>query len=465
MHTRPYSTLSIVNSNGYELMSVTPSTQLVYTNTYPANGKMMLLYNNTNTDYFPTVDFRVEWQCEGTPVVASAEGYDPSDVLTLPPVGMYERHFSKVGPYNWVIPCVGTLRIAVKVGYGFAAYFRFINGNETVFTKDSPYTTSGTYSVDGDFVVHLRGCCATSFDYFFFLSWSCGSHPSLIPSTTSPTAAPTSVPDTNLPAAVTFAPSLVHAMCTADNDCHSGRLDPLATCDAGMCVCHTYGYAHPPGVPLCLRGDDVVVPMGFAVEYGAGARSSWTTTTTTQEAFEENMHDALGTVTEIHVVVSNAGVLVVGMVRASTAKLADALTGKLNLTTALSSEGVSVSHGVTCTSTDATYTAQYNGVCNAVACEGSTTLTLIKGTYTCERETPPPTPEPGTESGRGSNVPLYIGIGVGVLVLGVAVGVVVACCCKQDANEPENPLFKMPLNEDELYPVGQGDATAMLVVR
>ena len=257
----------------------------------------------------------------------------------------------------------------------------------------------------------------------------------------------------------------MNALCTADKDCRSGRLDPKATCNAGTCVCHTQGYAHPPGVPLCLLADDVTVPMGFAVEYGVGARSSWTTTpTTAKEHFEDTMGEALGTVTDMRVVVSYAGVLVVGMVRASKVKLADALSGKLNLAAALSSEGVSVSHGVTCTSTDASSTVQHNGVCNAVECEGSTTLTLADGTYTCESEA---ASSQSDESGGSSNVVLYVGIGVGVLVLGVAVGIVVAFCClkqKQQEHPKElaNPLFEMPLQESEVYPLGTEEAGVTL---
>ena len=243
----------------------------------------------------------------------------------------------------------------------------------------------------------------------------------------------------------------MNALCTTDEDCRSGRLDPKATCNAGMCVCHTQGYAHPPGVPLCLLADDVTVPMAFVVEYlGVEAQSLWTTATT-KERFEDTMHNALGSVTEMRVVVSDGGVLVVGMVRASTAKLADALSGKEDLAAALSSEGVSVSHGVTCARTDASYTVQHNGVCNAVECEGNTTLTLADGTYQCERGA---APQPD-ESGGSSKVFLYVGIGVSVL--GVAVGVVVAFCCqqrKQHAKELESPLYDVPLAADsELYHV------------
>ena len=284
------------------------------------------------------------------------------------------------------------------------------------------------------------------------------------PTSAPPTALPTATP-TDLPAGATFAPPpppSVNALCTTDEDCRSGRLDPKSTCEDGTCVCHTQGYTHPPGVPLCLLADDVTVPMAFAVEYdGVEAQSLWTTTATKRESFEDTMGEALGTVTDMRVVVSDGGVLVVGMVRASTAKLADVLSGKEDLSAALSSSGVSVSHGVTCARTDASYTVQHNGVCNAVECEGNTTLTLADGTYRCEREAPQPEEAgsgsgsksgSGSESSGSSKVFLYVGIGVGVL--GVAVGVVVAFCClhkKQHAKEPKDLLFEVPLAEAELY--------------
>ena len=274
------------------------------------------------------------------------------------------------------------------------------------------------------------------------------------------TSAPDTATPTDQPAGATFAPPApaVKALCTADKDCRSGRLDPKATCNAGTCVCHTQGYVHPTGVPLCLLADDVTVPMAFAVEYdGVEAGSLWTTATT-RESFEETMSEALGTVTDMRVVVSDGGVLVVGMVRASTAKLADALSGKVDLSAALSSDGVSVSHGATCARTDASYTVQHNGVCNAIECEDNTTLTLTDGTYTCEREATPLQPE---ESGGSSNVVLYVGIGVGVLV--VAVCVVTAFCClqkKQRVKELDDPLFDRAREDAELYPTGVDEAEA-----
>ena len=512
--------ISLVNSNGYELMSITPTPATTYRSSYPANGEMMIVYNDSDWGGMEPVYFIAEWECEDTPVVPPAEGFDPSEYLTLPEDGTYQRHFSGMGPYNWIIPCTGELSIEAQLGGIFQSTVTLITDNETVFAQGSPFNVSWNCSgCYGYFVVELTGCCRERepLDNVFTLEWS-GTNsstasptdlpttlepptpapdtalptatptdlpagasfapPTPAPDTALPTATPTDLPagasfapptsapdtalptatPTDLPAGNTFAPPsppAVNALCTTDKDCRSGRLDPKATCNAGTCVCHTQGYAHPPGVPLCLLAGDVTVPMGFAVEYGAGARSSWTTAITA-ERFEDTMGETLGTVTEIHVVVSDDGVLVVGMVRASTEKLADALSGKLNLTAALSSEGVTVSHGVTCTSTDASYTVQHNGVCNAVECEGSTTLTLADGTYTCVQKS--------ASTATSSKVFVYVGIGVGLLVLAVCV-VVVFCCLKQKQHpkEPE-PLLTMPLDKADVYAAGKQEEEKTLLL-
>ena len=707
LNTAMKGTLSLVNSNNYQLTSLT-STHDHYTGSYPANGDMMLVYNDSSAQNHNTAAFKAEWECEDTSVVPPAQGFDSSDYLTLPQEGTYMRLFSERALYKWIIPCIGTVSIAASFGnISPFVQIKFLNDNAEVIQyiyHSGMY--SNNYTIDGNFIVELVYSDHMYMDNFFSLAWSCnGVRPeipslqktsapvtgvpstpaphtalprtdlpagatlvpptsggvdecatapcgkgetcldpdfdveknfecrcvggkevslgapmkecnecmiglfpcvgpngeretctdpdtspesmgdfvcecpnhgakrtggpaqcstalpsgnptnlpagvtvfpptsaprsalpsgtatdlpasaspsvatlvpltpapdtalpttdppagaslvpptsapdtalptatptdlpagaSLVPPTSAPDTAlpttdlpagaslvpPTSAPDTalptatptDLPAGATFAPPpppAVNALCTADKDCRSGRLDPKATCKAGTCVCHTQGYVHPPGVPLCLLADDVTVPMAFAVEYyGVEAQSLWTTATT-RESFEGTMSEALGIVTDMRVVVSDGGVLVVGMVRASTAKLADALSGKEDLTAALSSEGVSVSHGVTCASTDASYTLLHNGVCNAVECEGNTTLTLADGTYTCESDT----------AGSGSNVVLYIGIGVGVFVLCVAACVVALCCQQkgQHAKEHENPLFEIPLGEEaELYPAGK----------
>ena len=475
--------LSLVNSNGYELTSLT-GTHDNYTGSYPANGDMLIVFEVTSDRNPLAVNFTVEWECEeGTPV-PPAVGYNSAEYLTLPPVGTYERLFS-MAPHKWMIPCTGTIDIEVRLGSVFSfSWFVLLNSNTTVFTQYGGMAR-GNYSVDGYFFVELHNVHNWILDNFFFFSWSCNetnnSHEQTglpadttvapltpAPATALPTATatglpadttvtpPTLAPATALPATVTGLPAdttvapltpapaaalptatvtglpadttvapptppSVIPLCTTDKDCRSGRLDPKATCNAGMCVCHSQGYTHPPGVPLCLLADDVTVPMAFAVEYEAETRGLWGAATAEREHFEDVMHEALGTVTDMNVVTSEDGVLVVGMVRANTAKLADVISGKVNLTHALGSEGVSVSHGVTCASTAASYTVEHNGACNAVACDNSTTLTLQNGEYICESKTVPQ-PDDGSS---GSNVALYVGIGVGVL--GIVAGVAVAC--------------------------------------
>ena len=55
--------LSLVNNNGYELMSLT-GTHDSYTASYPANGDMRIVYEVTS-DWKPlAVNFTVEWECE-----------------------------------------------------------------------------------------------------------------------------------------------------------------------------------------------------------------------------------------------------------------------------------------------------------------------------------------------------------------------------------------------------------------
>ena len=444
----------------------------------------------------------------GTPV-PPAVGYNSAEFLTLPPVGTYERLYSFVDIHKWMIPCTGSIDIEVRLGNVFQYLYVVLNSsNTTVFSLYEPGTGGGNYSVDGYFFVELNNLYNNTLDNFLFFSWSCNgvrpplpsledtqapatqatptsvpvsennetntSHvptglptdttfapPTPAPATTLPTAATTGLTEemTGLPADTTVAPPTppsVNALCTADKDCRSGRLDPKATCNDGMCVCHSQGYTHPPGVPLCLLADDVTVPMGFAVEYGAETRGLWGAATAEREHFEDVMHEALGTVTDMNVVTSEDGVVVVGMVRAGTAKLADVLSGKVNLTHALSSEGVSVGYGVTCASTAASYTVEHNGVCHAVACDDSTTLALQSGEYICESKTMPQ-PE---DASSGSNVALYVGIGVGVL--GIVAGVAVECYFRtKHSHTPtvDSSLTKSALqndfNEAELYHVDE----------
>ena len=273
----------------------------------------------------------------------------------------------------------------------------------------------------------------------------------------------TATPRTDLPAGATFAPPPPPGRCTTDEDCRLGRLDPKSTCEDGTCVCHTQGYTHPPGVPLCLLADDVTVPMAFAVEYGEFFRTHWDAAVTKQ--FEQWMQNELGTVTDVRTVDWGTGILVLGMVDVNTTMLADVLSGKMNLTAALNAEDASVSHGVTCASADASYTVQHQGVCFAVQCESIATLALKDGVFTCKLGATPvpstatptasPTDLPASassapevipkESGGSSKVFLYVGIGVGVLA--VAVGVVAFCRLhkKKHAKELQSPLNETPL--------------------
>ena len=258
---------------------------------------MVVVYNDARGEsyyYYYQMEFTFEWVCNTGPAVVRAEGFHASTYLTLPPAGTYERMYSEKATYSWLIPCTGTLDIAASSINSLWSSVSFDNskGSDIVGKGHLKFDNWIFNDVKGNFKITL-----TSFQHFvggrdsvYRFAWSCGgtrpdfpSHDltpapeTPAPDTATPTNLPagassppgTSAPDTSLPTATptdqpagaTFAPSApaVNALCTTDKDCRSGRLDPKATCNAGTCVCHTQGYVHPPGVPLCLLADDVTV--------------------------------------------------------------------------------------------------------------------------------------------------------------------------------------------------------------
>ena len=313
---------TLQNSDGYVLTSLFDNRER-YIATYPANGEMTVVLKDTRGESkYIHMDFTFDWECHTGPAVVPAAGFDASTYLTLPPAGTYERMISvQLAISSWLIPCTGMLDIATSSFRRYGAEFGFRNSDGTILRTDRHSTSfNGTFSVAGNFIITLELPPELIFDAEFTFAWSCGgtrpdfpSHdltpapetnaPATTGLTNLPTAASTSsppapysaappklpalavsptpwsagashapgtsAPDTALPTATptdqpagaTFAPSApaVKALCTADKDCRSGRLDPKATCNAGTCVCHTQGYVHPTGVPLCLLADDVTV--------------------------------------------------------------------------------------------------------------------------------------------------------------------------------------------------------------
>ena len=313
--TSDYTRVALQNSDEYVLTSLTENRGR-YIATYPANGEMTVVLNDTSVKGQKGAnEFTFEWECNTGPAVVPAAGLDASTYLTLPPAGTYERMFSEPAIYSWLIPCTGMLDIAASSipSSHYGVWFTFTNSNGTILAHDWHSTTfNGVLTVAGNFNITLEVHYQGSDDSKFAFAWSCGgatgvpwhsvtyaprtatpatgmptdlpagaSHTSVPMSPAPDTAVPTSLPDgasyapgtsapdtalptatpTDQPAGATFAPSApaVKALCTADKDCRSGRLDPKATCNAGTCVCHTQGYVHPTGVPLCLLADDVTV--------------------------------------------------------------------------------------------------------------------------------------------------------------------------------------------------------------
>ena len=300
-----YGKRTLQNSDGYVLTSFMEKRER-YNATFPANGEMMLVFNDTGgISYLLKSDITFEWVCNTGPAVVPAAGFDASTYLTLPPVGTYERIFSGRGIYSWLIPCTGMLDIAAFSSFAWGVEFIFTDSDGTILRTDKTSTDfNEIFSVAGNFNITMHSERDTLHDSVFAFTWSCGgatavtssppvpdsAAPPKLPALTVsptpwsagtssapttpalrtplPTTTPTPAPDTALPTATptdqpaaTFAPSApaVKALCTTDKDCRSGRLDPKATCNAGTCVCHTQGYVHPTGVPLCLLADDVTV--------------------------------------------------------------------------------------------------------------------------------------------------------------------------------------------------------------
>ena len=204
-------TLSLANSDGYQLTSLTRYHDN-YTASYPANGEMMILYN-TSSSHYSTLDtnsFTVKWECdEDTPVVPPAESYDSSDYLTLAQSGTYERLHSQRRDYNWIIPCTGTLSIAEELGDVFFSEVRLVNSNGSVYV-DYSGTLSTEYQVDGNFLVQLKSEESGHADNLFSFSWNCVRRSetvsAFVPPPSAPASAlPTATP-TGLPAASTLVP-------------------------------------------------------------------------------------------------------------------------------------------------------------------------------------------------------------------------------------------------------------------
>ena len=164
-----YEKVSLINSNGYELMSLMNMVDS-YTDSYPANGDMLIAYQTGATYGSGTIELTVDWECEeGTPV-PPAVGYSSAEYLTLPPVGTYKRLFSVEDTHKWIIPCTGMLDIEERVGNVFpGATLTFISSNTTVFTQEDGGTAEGKYAVDGYFFIELENRNNQGRDNFLFL--------------------------------------------------------------------------------------------------------------------------------------------------------------------------------------------------------------------------------------------------------------------------------------------------------
>ena len=169
-----YEWLVLQNSDGYVLTSLTQNRER-YIATYPANGEMMVVLNDTHGEsYYDESGFTFEWECNTGPAVVPAAGFDASTYLTLPPAGTYERMYSEKSSVNWIIPCTGTLDIAAT-SHGDSATFQFINGDGTILlTREDSISFDGNFSVAENFIIHLSNDYESDGDSKFVFAWSCG---------------------------------------------------------------------------------------------------------------------------------------------------------------------------------------------------------------------------------------------------------------------------------------------------
>ena len=177
--------VSLQNSDGYVLTSLIDNRER-YIATYPANGEMMVVFNDTSGDsYGNENEFTFEWECNTGPAVVPAAGFDASTYLTLPPAGWCKRMFSKRAMYSWIIPCTGTLDIAASAipsssphaspAYLYGIELALMNSNGTVvYSHWGSSTVNGIFSVAGNFNITLHTRTEGSYDSEMVFAWSCG---------------------------------------------------------------------------------------------------------------------------------------------------------------------------------------------------------------------------------------------------------------------------------------------------
>ena len=195
------SRVTLQNSDGYELTSLLDDRER-YIATYPANGEMMVVFNDTKGDsYYEASVFTFEWECNTGPAVVPAAGFDASTYLTLPPVGSYERMYSEQAIYSWLIPCTGMLDIAAaSIFRGYSATFQFINNQGAILhTGEGSFSFNKKFNVAGNFIIALRVLYSDPPDSEFTLAWSCGGTRPDLPSHDLTLAPETRAPPTLIP--------------------------------------------------------------------------------------------------------------------------------------------------------------------------------------------------------------------------------------------------------------------------
>ena len=197
----PRDRLTLLNSNGYELLALKESRDR-YTASFPANGELMLVHTNSWVSK-GVIHFTVEWECEESTPVPPAVGFDAADYLTLPPEGTYKRLYIRKALHRWIIPCTGTLSVAGVLGnVAKSTAVSFFNNKEknSVFFHQNEFNTSGDYLVDGNFIIELDSFGKwNAYENFFYMAWSCNGVLPQLPLLEDTSAPATPAPPTMVP--------------------------------------------------------------------------------------------------------------------------------------------------------------------------------------------------------------------------------------------------------------------------
>ena len=180
-HSTYFQSLSLQNSDGYQLDRITMGTSLV--RKYLANGEVTLLHTDTKGDVFP-ISFHLSWTCteDASMIPLPAASFPKRTQLTLPArhstFDTVSRSVREAGEHRWVVPCVGILAHYFLVDTDDTrvnmTYYTGMGGVQGVYVVPLKEYKSGWGSVWSYFQVRLQIAETLPIDVNVWISWDCG---------------------------------------------------------------------------------------------------------------------------------------------------------------------------------------------------------------------------------------------------------------------------------------------------